>query len=97
MTRHTLKLHEKYFDAVKNGIKTFEIRKADRDYKVGDTLHLVRLYVQKEARNNLHEVCGVNPSDYIDAAVTYILTHDDFPVGIPEGYVVMGIAITGGR
>ena len=40
MTLHTLKIYSEYYDAVRNGIKTFEIRKNDRDYKVGDTLRL---------------------------------------------------------
>jgi len=38
MTEHVLKLNQRYFDAVKNGIKTFEVRKDDRDFKLGDTL-----------------------------------------------------------
>lgn len=91
MTKHTLKLNDRYFDAVANGIKTFEIRKNDRDYKVGDTLVLKKvndegLYITY-ADHNL----GINLDYEIKVAVTYILTHDDFPDGIPEGYVVMSI------
>ena len=40
MTAHELKLDIKYFDDVKNGKKNFEIRKNDRNYKVGDILEL---------------------------------------------------------
>lgn len=36
MTTHTLKICKKYADAVMSGAKTFEIRKNDRGYKVGD-------------------------------------------------------------
>lgn len=78
MTVHKLKLFPEYFDAVANGIKTFEIRKNDRDYKVGDTLRLYEFDPEEEART-------------CDVAVTYILTHEDFPDGIPEDYCVMGI------
>lgn len=37
---HELKILPDYFDDVKNGIKTFEIRKNDRGYQVGDSLIL---------------------------------------------------------
>ncbi|WP_285046665.1 DUF3850 domain-containing protein [Lactococcus petauri] len=40
MKTHELKLDIKYFDEVKNGTKNFEIRKNDRDFKVGDILEL---------------------------------------------------------
>ncbi len=36
MTTHRLKIQEQYADAVLNGTKTFEIRKNDRGYEVGD-------------------------------------------------------------
>ena len=84
MTVHKLKLLPEYFDAVANGIKTFEIRKYDRDYKVGDTLHLCEFDPEKEKPWPYEKrTCVV--------AVTYILTHEDFPDGIPEDYCVMGI------
>lgn len=83
MTEHELKLHEKYFDAVRNGIKTFEVRRFDRDFKVGDTLTLMRVTEKGDLQ------------DYkkIKVAVTYILAHEDFPDGIQEGYCVMGIKL----
>lgn len=37
---HNLKIHPQYFKAVWDGTKTFEIRKNDRNYQVGDILHL---------------------------------------------------------
>ncbi len=37
---HELKILKPYFDAVVSGDKTFEIRKDDRPYKIGDTLIL---------------------------------------------------------
>ncbi|WP_430618248.1 ASCH/PUA domain-containing protein [Enterococcus sp. DIV1054d] len=35
-----LKILPEYFEAVTSGRKQFEIRKNDRDYKIGDVLHL---------------------------------------------------------
>ena len=40
MKTHELKILPEYFDAVISGRKRFEIRKNDRDYKVGDQLIL---------------------------------------------------------
>lgn len=40
MDIHKLKLITDYYDDSASGIKTFEIRKNDRDYKVGDILEL---------------------------------------------------------
>lgn len=38
MTTHTLKVLTKYADAIMDGTKTFEIRKNDRGFKVGDKI-----------------------------------------------------------
>jgi len=43
MKTHELKLDIKYFDDVKSGKKNFEIRKNDRDFKVGDILELKKV------------------------------------------------------
>ena len=90
MTEHELKLNQKYYDAVKNGFKTFEVRKNDRDFRIGDDLYLVK--VREDGENILD---GHGRKHTLHAAVTYILTHDDFPDGVPEGYVVMSIKVIG--
>lgn len=38
MTTHKLKVFIKYADAIMSGTKTFEIRKNDRNFKVGDKI-----------------------------------------------------------
>jgi hypothetical protein len=40
---HFLKIQYKYFEAVRDGLKTFEIRKNDRNFKVGDHVVLKQL------------------------------------------------------
>jgi len=40
MAHHELKIHENYYNLVAAGLKTFEIRKNDRDYKPMDTVEL---------------------------------------------------------
>ena len=80
---HALKTAPKFYDAVKNGGKNFEIRKNDRDFRVGDILELCKYP-------------SATRSHFIERRVTYILTHEDFPEGVPEGYVVMGMEKTKG-
>lgn len=40
MKVHVLKLRKNYYDDVESGLKSFEIRKNDRSYRVGDVLVL---------------------------------------------------------
>lgn len=99
MTKYTLKLNDRYFDAVANGTKTFEIRKDDRDFKVGDTLVLYRVDDEGKYIDPTYSVSTKpHTSDTIGpwlkpirVKVKYILTHGDFPTGVPVGYVVMSI------
>ena len=87
MSVHDLKLNKKYFDAVFHGLKTFEMRKDDRGFKVGDTLRL--FWVGDEEDERAIAENGIQ-RPMIAAYITYILTHEDFEQ-IPEGYVVMSI------
>lgn len=40
MDVHYLDIQDKYFQDIKNEIKKFEIRRTNRDYKIGDLLYL---------------------------------------------------------
>jgi len=40
MRTHRIKIHPKYVERILSGQKTFEIRKNDRDYQVGDRLSM---------------------------------------------------------
>lgn len=77
---HELKIWPEYFQAVASGQKNFEIRKNDRDFKVGDILIL------KEYDSVKKEYTG----DYVGREITYIMNEQPF---VPEGYVVMSIDI----
>lgn len=88
---HKLKLDTKFFDDVKNGVKTFEIRKNDRDFRVLDTLVLYRYdpinntYLKK----SLEEFISVNESeaDHVEVSVVYITDYAQ-----KDNYIVMGIS-----
>ena len=77
MKTHRIKLAEKYWQPVNCGKKTFEIRKDDRNYQVGDRL----LFCDLEGNDRKGRLW----------AITYKIGHSDFPDGIPEGYCVMAI------
>lgn len=92
MTTHDLKLNDKYFNAVKNGIKTFEIRNNDRGYQVGDilVLHLwadvggISGYAKKtgatlaDGKTELIDKVPEYLADKIVVKVTSIMTAEDY-------------------
>lgn len=95
MKIHELKLDTFYFDDVKSGLKTFEIRKNDRDFKVGDVLSLSRFedgkYLKTKSgfysnKENSLKVVPLNEADTILMVVNYITDYEQ-----KDGYVVMGI------
>lgn len=90
-----LKILPKYFKAVQSGEKTFEIRKNDRDYEVGDTLLLREL---NECTDRINEACTTTirkgyTGQEITKEVTYILGGGEY--GLEEGYCIMGLKPVG--
>ena len=74
---HELKILPQYFEKVLDGTKKFELRKNDRNYKIGD---LIRLYEYDGKKYTGRCVIG---------AITYILCDcDDF--GLLDGYCILG-------
>ena len=61
MKTHKLKISKKYYQDVVSGLKTFEIRQNDRDYKVNDTLILMEYdnnnYTGKTRRKVICYIC----------------------------------------
>lgn len=72
---HKLKTLPEFWDAVKSGEKTFEVRRNDRNFMVGDTLELIR-HADSDER-------------IITCEITYVLTGGQF--GIEPGYSVLGL------
>jgi len=79
---HELKTWEAYFQSIKSGDKNFELRRNDRDFKVGDTLLLKeydrngKIYTGRKVR------CRIN----------YILKDAEAEeFGLKEGYCIMGL------
>mgnify|MGYP000030543604 FL=1 len=74
--RHRLKLAKMFFDAVDTGKKSFELRKNDRNYQIGDILEL-------------HEMSdGEETGRVTEKQVIYII--EGFK-GLEEGYCILGL------
>lgn len=77
-----LKILPNYYEAVKKGEKTFELRLNDRNYEVGDILIL------KE----------YDGSQFSGRSVTVIITYilQDCGFGLADGYAILSIKLMGG-
>lgn len=75
---HELKILPKWFEDVKSGEKTFEIRRADRDFKVGDNL------VLKEYEK------GRYTGREIERTIQYIYKGDG-TYGLSEDFWILGL------
>ena len=76
MTCHELKTWPEYFEEIKTGDKTFEIRKNDRNFKIGDEI-LLDEYEPKLDRYTGRQLLG---------KITYIIR--DFPIALKDNYIV---------
>lgn len=76
-TTHKLKILPKYFYAVKNGSKPFEVRRNDRNFHVGDKI------VLREYSPDI----GYTGRE-IERTISYILDESEY---CKDGFIVMGI------
>jgi hypothetical protein len=79
MTYHFLKIAPRWFSQVCNMVKSFEVRRMDRDYRVFDRLVLMEFEE------------GHYTGRYTVAKVRMIMTYEEFPEGLKEGYCILGI------
>lgn len=78
---HNLKTWPEFFHAVREGVKTFELRENDRGFEVGDTLVLQEFIPESGTYTGEEEV----------VRVTYLLEPSTNFRFIAIGYVLMGI------
>ena len=64
LREHVLKILPEYHKAVLKGDKTFEIRKNDRDFRIGDWIKLLEFDGEKITGN------------YINARITYVTNYE---------------------
>lgn len=93
---HELKIWPEYFESVEDGTKTFELRKNDRDFKVGDTLILKEWKFDLE-KNEYGEERWSNAhytGRKIRKKITYILQGRNYETqgsGLRKGWVILGL------
>jgi hypothetical protein len=79
MITHELKTDNPYFTDIWNGLKDFDIRLNDRNYRVSDFITL------NEVGEKQRKIYG---------EIKYILFDYDFPDGIKKGHCILGLKIT---
>lgn len=84
---HELKIKPQYYEDLKIGLKTFEIRKNDRDFKLGDILILNEYSLDDSG-------AGTYSGRALTVRVTYLLNDSEY---CKEGYVILGIIPVGER
>lgn len=85
-TVHRLKTVDRYFDAVADGRKTFEVRRNDQAFQTGDLLELVRT----DDRGYYTTVPGQRFSEVtLRKRITYLLQGGQF--GIEPAFCVLGL------
>lgn len=77
---HELKIFPEYFNSVISGDKTFEIRRNDRNFLVGDYIAL----------NEFTKESGYTGRSAL-YCITYVAGRGHPLVSLPEGYVILGI------
>lgn len=94
MKIHELKIWPVYFEDVLSGAKTFELRKNDRDFQVGDIL------VLKEFNPGLSDETGptkvvIEERGYtgreINKKITYIYKEFGKGLGLKKGFCILSI------
>lgn len=79
---HHLKIKKVYADAICAGVKPFEVRREDdKHFDVGDVITFEVI-----DRIEHHDI---EKRSYF---VPYVLRHEDFPEGVPEGYCIFTIS-----
>lgn len=88
MKIHELKILPQYFNEVKYKKKSFELRKNDRDFKVGDILILKEFNPNKEYETIEDGVYSNFSGKKVLRQVIYILKNTE---GLNNNYVILGI------
>lgn len=79
---HALKTWPPYFEAIRRGEKTFEVRRNDRDFRLGDKLLLLEF----------GPLSSLFSGREIKVEIKYILTGEEF--GISPGFSVIGFSLS---
>lgn len=93
MQVHRLKCWPSMFRATKDGLKTAEFRRNDRNYEVGDELVLEEFLPEFAPDGEFDFDVGYSGGQ-ISVKVKHIVRGPDF--GIPAGFVMMSVELCDG-
>lgn len=85
MKTHELKIRKHWFDRLMNGSKSYEIRKHDRDFQIGDT---IVFFVENEEDLSQLPRYEKNNQGFV---ITHILPASVFPEGLKETYSIISL------
>lgn len=88
MTRHVLKVDFKYANAILNGKKSFEVRKNDRNFMVGDEV-VFKVLIDKGSYAGAEAAHPLNGFVY---RIDYVLNNFE---GLAQKYVAFSISREG--
>ena len=86
MKLHELKIKYEYLVEIALGNKTFELRKNDRGYQVGDLIHFIIADIKQ--RDKLDNGLYIGQDDLYK--ITYILKNVE-QYGLDKDYCILGI------
>lgn len=88
---HNLKIKKMYANAICTGAKTFEVRREDdKHFEKGDIIIFNVTDWDEYYKHGFWEASHeIERRAYF---VTYVLRHEDFPEGVPEGYCILAIS-----
>lgn len=86
MAEHELKVLPQFYAALDDGSKTFEVRRDDRGFEVGDTLRLREWSPERGFHRELH-------MDWETRTITYVLRGEEAErFGVQHGFCVLGLS-----
>lgn len=83
MSTHHLKILPEFFEPVKQGLKTFEVRYNDRNFQIGDTVILKEF----DPFSSLNGFTGRE----IIKKIIYVLKDTDFAQGLNKNFCIFSI------
>lgn len=88
MANHDLKTDHDVFEAIRSGRKTYEIRKDDRGFAVGDTVRLL------ETINTGESMRAGAPLRYTQRECKRRISHilRDVTYGVQKGFAILSLA-----
>ncbi len=94
ITLHTLKVLPQFFDALDQNLKTFEARKNDRGFKVGDVLMLREYRLRLSPGQPSDKRHGEYTERTCWRKITYILHGGvNEPFGVIDGHAILGLGV----